>query len=399
MRRAVFVVQGRHAALRFRRSPPRSAMVSFLSALVPIFLCYLWQLLSHCLLPPNGGIMNVGGLVQDPLCRLSRCQLAGQPQRAALGVFQTEALRPGRRRALQLNLYGLAENRNLNCLHCLTPFACSCPHRTMAARPQQYAFLRTFGSFVPTSTCKYDPAQKERDFMSIPEVISSIIAQKNSLGMTNQQIADTAKVSKATVDRLLRGDPAAGPSAQTLFDIAAAVGCRCDIAPPPDADNGKDDSSEAAPNTAGLSTAPDLRPIRCPAGPPLRPVRRPAGPALRPVQPHACRAAPLATLHRHADPCFIFHPHRYAGLRCRQPKHWLAPVAPYPSAPAGVFCPQKGGRPAPACRPVSRGTPYGLYQMHPPPACRCRLLSLLRQEASPRAPQGPQAPQRHRHGL
>lgn len=56
--------------------------------------------------------------------------------------------------------------------------------------------------------------------MSIPEVISGIIAQKNSLGMTNQQIADTAKVSKATVDRLLRGDPAAGPSAQTLFDIA-----------------------------------------------------------------------------------------------------------------------------------------------------------------------------------
>lgn len=91
--------------------------------------------------------------------------------------------------------------------------------------------------------------------MSIPEVISGIIAQKNSLGMTNQQIADTAKVSKATVDRLLRGDPAAGPSAQTLFDIAAAVGCRCDISPPPDADNGKDDSSEAAPNTAGLSTA------------------------------------------------------------------------------------------------------------------------------------------------
>ena len=40
-----------------------------------------------------------------------------------------------------------------------------------------------------------------------------------------------------------------------MFDIAAAVGCRCDISPPPDADNGKDDFSEAAPNTAGLSTA------------------------------------------------------------------------------------------------------------------------------------------------
>ena len=91
--------------------------------------------------------------------------------------------------------------------------------------------------------------------MSIPDVISGIIAQKNSLGMTNQQIADTAKVSKATVARLLRGDPAAGPSAQTLFDIAAAVGCRCDIAPPPDAGNGKDDSVKSDSGKAELSAA------------------------------------------------------------------------------------------------------------------------------------------------
>lgn len=105
--------------------------------------------------------------------------------------------------------------------------------------------------------------------MSIPEVISGIIAQKNSLGMTNQQIADTAKVSKATVDRLLRGDPAAGPSAQTLFDIAAAVGCRCDISPPPDADNGKDDFSEAAPKLLIrlVSARPRSAPYTMPSGP------------------------------------------------------------------------------------------------------------------------------------
>ena len=94
--------------------------------------------------------------------------------------------------------------------------------------------------------------------MSIPDVISGIIAQKNSLGMTNQQIADTAKVSKATVDRLLRGDPAAGPSAQTLFDVAAAVGCRCDVTPPPaavPAVPGKDDSVKSDSGKAELSVA------------------------------------------------------------------------------------------------------------------------------------------------
>lgn len=42
--------------------------------------------------------------------------------------------------------------------------------------------------------------------------------------MTNQQIADAAKVSKATVDRLLRNDPSTTPNAQTLIDVASAVG-------------------------------------------------------------------------------------------------------------------------------------------------------------------------------
>ena len=91
--------------------------------------------------------------------------------------------------------------------------------------------------------------------MSVNEVVSGIIAQKNSLGMTNQQIADAAKVSRTTVDRMLRIETAGCTSAQTLFDVAAAVGCCCDITPPPAAVPSKDGSSEAASDMAGLSTA------------------------------------------------------------------------------------------------------------------------------------------------
>lgn len=60
--------------------------------------------------------------------------------------------------------------------------------------------------------------------MTLDEVIIGIIAQKNECGMTNQQIADAAKVSKTTVDRMLRNDPAISPNAQTLMDVANAVG-------------------------------------------------------------------------------------------------------------------------------------------------------------------------------
>ena len=56
------------------------------------------------------------------------------------------------------------------------------------------------------------------------EVIAGIVAQKEALGITNQQIADLAKISKSTVDRILRNDDASNPSAQALFDIADAVG-------------------------------------------------------------------------------------------------------------------------------------------------------------------------------
>lgn len=58
------------------------------------------------------------------------------------------------------------------------------------------------------------------------DIILGIVAQKDATGMTNQQIADAAKVSKTTVDRVLRNDPDTSPNAQTLFDIANAVGYR-----------------------------------------------------------------------------------------------------------------------------------------------------------------------------
>lgn len=57
-------------------------------------------------------------------------------------------------------------------------------------------------------------------------MIREIAARKDETGMTSQQIADAANVSKATVVRMLRGEDGTGPTAQTLFDVADAVGCR-----------------------------------------------------------------------------------------------------------------------------------------------------------------------------
>lgn len=59
---------------------------------------------------------------------------------------------------------------------------------------------------------------------TVQDIIFGIITQKEATGMTNQQIADSAKVSKTTVDRLLRNDPGTSPNAQTLIDVANAVG-------------------------------------------------------------------------------------------------------------------------------------------------------------------------------
>lgn len=51
-----------------------------------------------------------------------------------------------------------------------------------------------------------------------------IIAQKDAKGLTSQQLADLSGVSKSTIDRLLRNDQPGSINAQTLFDVADAVG-------------------------------------------------------------------------------------------------------------------------------------------------------------------------------
>lgn len=61
---------------------------------------------------------------------------------------------------------------------------------------------------------------------NVQEAIKEIAARKEETGMTSQQIADAANVSKATVVRMLRGEDGTSPTAQTLFDVADAVGCQ-----------------------------------------------------------------------------------------------------------------------------------------------------------------------------
>lgn len=59
--------------------------------------------------------------------------------------------------------------------------------------------------------------------MEIEKIIDGIIAKKQELGITAQQLADLSGVPKSTVDRFLRRDTAS-PSLQTTLDLAAAVG-------------------------------------------------------------------------------------------------------------------------------------------------------------------------------
>jgi transcriptional regulator with XRE-family HTH domain len=59
---------------------------------------------------------------------------------------------------------------------------------------------------------------------TVHEIVTGILAQKDVLNLTNQQIADLSNISKSTVDRVLRDDPDNNPTAQCLFDIADAVG-------------------------------------------------------------------------------------------------------------------------------------------------------------------------------
>lgn len=59
---------------------------------------------------------------------------------------------------------------------------------------------------------------------TVQEIISGIIAKKKESGMAAQQIAELSGVSKSTIDRLLRNETGIGISAQSLFDVASAVG-------------------------------------------------------------------------------------------------------------------------------------------------------------------------------
>lgn len=59
--------------------------------------------------------------------------------------------------------------------------------------------------------------------MQVSDIIDGIIAKKDGLGMTSQQLADSSGVPKSTVDRILRKDTP-NPSLQTVLDLAGAVG-------------------------------------------------------------------------------------------------------------------------------------------------------------------------------
>ena len=64
---------------------------------------------------------------------------------------------------------------------------------------------------------------------TVQEIVSGIIAKKKESGMAAQQIADLSGVSKSTIDRLLRNETGIGISAQSLFDVASAVGYKIGV--------------------------------------------------------------------------------------------------------------------------------------------------------------------------
>lgn len=61
------------------------------------------------------------------------------------------------------------------------------------------------------------------DIVQTNEIIDGIIAKKNEMGMTNQQLADSSGVPKSTIDRIL-GGRTENPSLQNILDLANAVG-------------------------------------------------------------------------------------------------------------------------------------------------------------------------------
>lgn len=60
--------------------------------------------------------------------------------------------------------------------------------------------------------------------MTLDTIIDGIIARKDELNASSQQIADAAQVSVATVNRILRKQDGYIPNAKNLFDIANALG-------------------------------------------------------------------------------------------------------------------------------------------------------------------------------
>lgn len=60
--------------------------------------------------------------------------------------------------------------------------------------------------------------------MTLDNIIDGIIARKDELNASSQQIADAAQVSVATVNRILRKQDGYIPNAKNLFDIANALG-------------------------------------------------------------------------------------------------------------------------------------------------------------------------------
>lgn len=77
---------------------------------------------------------------------------------------------------------------------------------------------------MTTAVVIKNTAQRGVKKTTVHEIVTGIIAQKDVLNLTNQQIADLSNISKSTVDRVLRDDPDNNPTAQCLFDIADAVG-------------------------------------------------------------------------------------------------------------------------------------------------------------------------------
>lgn len=59
--------------------------------------------------------------------------------------------------------------------------------------------------------------------MQASDVVSGILAKKNEMGLTNQQLSDASGVPKSTVDRILRGDTP-NPTLEVILPMARAVG-------------------------------------------------------------------------------------------------------------------------------------------------------------------------------